>query len=46
MSALHSALAAADATVFPCLPTKEPACPHGFKKATADPGALIDRSAQ
>jgi hypothetical protein len=39
MSALPSALALADAgvTVFSCLPTKAPACPQSFEKASADP---------
>ncbi len=42
MSALAAALALAARGfhVFPCLPSKAPACPHGHLDATANPAAL------
>jgi hypothetical protein len=42
MSALPFALTLATAgfAVFPCLATKAPACPHGFKDATTDPAEV------
>ena len=33
-------LAARGLSVFPCLDTKAPVCPHGFKDATKDPDAV------
>lgn len=44
MSALAAAVALArdGVHVFPCLDTKAPACPGGFKAASADPVALAE----
>lgn len=41
-SALADALALAEygLAVFPCLPSKAPACPQGFKRASRDPAAV------
>lgn len=43
-SALHHALKLAGQGIpsFPCLPSKAPACPGGFRAATSDPDSLLN----